>query len=511
MMPSPTPPSPASADRRTASSTPVNDISQLLPVDAATRASVRILVIDDERTLRESCASALQVEGYRVQTCGRGDEAVETLKRHTFDIVLVDLYMGHVPGMQLLAAALAANAEAIVIVITGKPSVESALEALRAGAWDYLPKPFTGTQLQVLIGRAAHTVQVARETRAQQERTGVDAGGLSVLGNAPVFRDAITLARRVATTDASVFITGESGSGKEMIAQFIHQHSRRSSRPFIAVNCAALPEGLLESEMFGHRKGAFTGAVRDKPGLLEAAHGGTLFLDELIEMPKPIQAKLLRVIQDGVVRRVGSETTDAVVNVRFIAATNGDPEAAVRSGVMREDLYYRLRVVPIRVPTLRDRAEDIPVLANYFLDHYWRRHRSAQEKAPSLTSAALWALRTYPWPGNVRELQNVIEHAVVLLEPGTEIGVEDIPFITDKRTDADLITACEEENGEDSYYVARDRLLGQFDKRFLTRVIVRAGGNLSKAARLAKVDRTTFYRLMERHGLQRDLLNGPEK
>src|SRR6058998_520440 len=168
MMPSPTPPSPASADRRTASSTPVNDISKLLPVDAATKTSVRILVIDDERTLRESCASALQVEGYRVQTCGRGDEALETLKRHTFDIVLVDLYMGHVPGMQLLAAALAANAEAIVIVITGKPSVESALEALRAGAWDYLPKPFTGTQLQVLIGRAAHTVQVARETRANR-------------------------------------------------------------------------------------------------------------------------------------------------------------------------------------------------------------------------------------------------------------------------------------------------------------------------------------------------------
>src|SRR5213594_2950762 len=221
MMPSPTPPSPASADRRTASSTPVNDISQLLPVDAATRASVRILVIDDERTLRESCASALQVEGYRVQTCGRGDEAVETLKRHTFDIVLVDLYMGHVSGMQLLAAALAANAEAIVIVITGKPSVESALEALRAGAWDYLPKPFTGTQLQVLIGRAAHTVQVARETHAcsATERAARASDGFTVLGAAPLFRDLIALARRVAPTDASVFITGESGTGKEMIAQ----------------------------------------------------------------------------------------------------------------------------------------------------------------------------------------------------------------------------------------------------------------------------------------------------
>src|SRR5213596_907538 len=305
MMPSPTPPSPASADRRTASSTPVNDISQLLPVDAATKASVRILVIDDERTLRESCASALQVEGYRVQTCGRGDEAVETLKRHTFDIVLVDLYMGHVPGMQLLAAALAANPEAIVIVITGKPSVETALEALRAGAWDYLPKPFTGSQLQVLVGRAAHTVHVGRETQVLRAGATVGADEAVGMGSAPTFREAIALARRVATTDASVFITGESGSGKEMIAQFIHRHSRRASRPLIAVNCAALPEALLESEMFGHVKGAFTGAVRDKRGLLEAANGGTMFLDELIEMSKPIQAKLLRVIQDGVVRRVG--------------------------------------------------------------------------------------------------------------------------------------------------------------------------------------------------------------
>src|SRR6059036_707302 len=393
MMPSPTPPSPASADRRTASSTPVTDISKLLPVDAATKASVRILVIDDERTLRESCASALQVEGYRVQTCGRGDEAVETLKRHTFDIVLVDLYMGHVPGMQLLAAALAANADAIVIVITGKPSVESALEALRAGAWDYLPKPFTGTQLQVLIGRAAHTVQVARETRAQQERTGVDAGGLSVLGNAPVFRDAITLARRVASTDASVLITGESGSGKELIAQFIHQHSRRSSRLLVAINCAALPETLLESEMFGHVKGAFTGAVRDKPGLLEMANGGTLLLDELTEMSKPIQAKLLRVIQDGVVRRVGSEQTDAVVDVRFIASTNRNPEEAVSSGALRQDLYYRLRVVPIHVPPLRERPGDIRLLAEHFLAHYWARHRDTGAPLPKVTDATVRALR----------------------------------------------------------------------------------------------------------------------
>src|SRR5438094_5411881 len=503
MMPSPTPPSPASADRRTASSTPVNDISQLLPVDAATKASVRILVIDDERTLRESCASALQVEGYRVQTCGRGDEAVETLKRHTFDIVLVDLYMGHVPGMQLLAAALAANAEAIVIVITGKPSVESALEALRAGAWDYLPKPFTGTQLQVLIGRAAHTVQVARETRAQQERTGVDAGGLSVLGNAPVFRDAITLARRVAPTEASVFITGESGSGKELIAQFIHHHSRRSSRPLVAVNCAALPEALLESEMFGHCKGAFTGAVRDKPGLLEAANGGTLLLDELVEMSKPIQAKLLRVIQDGVVRRVGSETTDAVVNVRFIACTNCNPEEAVKAGTLREDLYYRLRVVPIRVPSLRERASDILLLAEHFLAYYWNRHRGAGSPPPRFTEAAIRSLRARAWKGNVRELENVVEHMVVLLEPGSEIRPEDIPALEQVASQGNTPAAAAEITTEEPYYIARDRLVASFELQYLTQLVTEARGNMSRAARAAGLDRTTLYRLIERHGLQR--------
>src|SRR2546422_3707486 len=265
---------------------------------------------------------------------------------------------------------------------------------------------------------------------------------------------------------------------------------------------------LLESEMCGHCKGAFTGAVRDKPGLLETANGGTLFLDELIEMPKSIQAKLLRVIQDGVVRRVGSETTDAVVNVRFIAATNTNPEEAMQAGSLREDLYYRLRVVPIHVPSLRERPEDIPLLAERFLTHYWGRHRDPNTPVPNLSKGALWALGAHPWPGNVRELQNVIEHAVVLLEPGAEVRPEDIPFIDSGATDPDRLADEEPESDDVSYYAARDRLLARFDRRYLTRGVMRAGGNLSKAARLAQVDRTTFYRLMERHGLQRDLLAG---
>src|SRR5438477_1991059 len=477
------------------------------------KASVQVLIVDDERTLRESCATVLRYEGYQVTLCGSGDEARDLLKRTKFDVVLLDLYMTEIPGMRLLRTCLGANPDTIVIMITGNPSVESSLEALRAGAWDYMPKPFSGPPPQFLLGRAAHTVLVARESNAIQAEFAREHGNserVTVLGAAPAFRRAVEMARRVAPTDASVFITGESGSGKELIAQFIHHHSRRSSRSLVAVNCAALPEALLESEMFGHCKGAFTGAVRDKPGLLEAANGGTLLLDELVEMSKPIQAKLLRVIQDGVVRRVGSETTDAVVNVRFIAATNRDPDEAVASGALREDLYYRLRVVPIHVPALRERMDDIPLLAEHFLRYYWSRHREGEEPVPRLSKAAIWALRAHSWPGNVRELQNVIEHAVVLLDAGADVRPEDIPFISDNRSDSEVSSLADKVDTNDSYYEARDRLLARFDRRYLTRVVIRAGGNLSKAARMSKVDRTTFYRLMERHNLQRNLLDNSE-
>src|SRR6266516_2579008 len=439
---------------RHASPAQARTLSQLVPVEPATKPSIRILIADDERTLRESCASVLGVEGYNVTVTGRGEEALDLLRRRPFDIVLLDLYMTPVSGSELLAAALAAHPETIAIVITGKPSVEASLEVLRAGAWDFLPKPFTGSQLQVLVGRAAHAVAVARESRALREQGGEAEPGdrIAVLGNAPKYRDTIALARRVAATDASVFITGESGSGKELIAQFIHHRSRRASRPVVAVNCAALPEMLLESEMFGHCKGAFTGAVRDKPGLLETANGGTMFLDELIEMSKPIQAKLLRVIQDGVVRRVGSETTDAVVNVRFIAATNRDPDEAVRAGQLREDLYYRLRVVPIRAPALRERRDDIPLLANHFLAHYWTRHRDPTLPVPRLSEATVQALRAHPWPGNVRELQNVMEHAVVLLDPGGLVQPEEIPFLNPGGTPVPSVAELMDAAGQVNFY-----------------------------------------------------------
>jgi transcriptional regulator with PAS, ATPase and Fis domain len=260
--------------------------------------------------------------------------------------------------------------------------------------------------------------------------------------------------------------------------------------------------------MFGHRKGAFTGADRDKPGLLETANGGTLFLDELTEMSMPLQAKLLRVIQDGVVRRVGSETQDAVVDVRYIAATNRDPQEAVNQGVLRGDLFYRLRVVPIKLPPLRKRPEDIPLLTNHFLTYYWQRHRQMGDRVPKLSDASIAFLRSRPWRGNVRELQNVIEHVAVLAEPDQVIQPNDIPIYEDNTeysSDSTLATPVLDE----AYHIGKDRVVAQFEKEYLTRLIGRAGGNMSKAARLANIDRTTLYRLMDKHNFQRDELSGP--
>ncbi|MEO6057607.1 MAG: sigma-54 dependent transcriptional regulator [Gemmatimonadales bacterium] len=499
----------------------LQDRSGTAPGDAASRdplsipseikASIRVLVVDDERTLRESCASVLQMDGYNVTLVGRGEEALDTVKRRKFDIILVDLYMSQISGLDILRATMQAFKDTIVVVMTGNPSVTSSIEALRAGAWDYLPKPFSATHLQVLIGRASHAVMMSREAqdlRVQLMKQNGHSDKIALIGISPLFRQAVELARKVAATDASVFISGESGTGKEVIAQFIHQNSRRAGRTLVPINCAALPEPLLESEMFGHRKGAFTGADRDKPGLLETAHGGTLFLDELTEMSMPLQAKLLRVIQDGVVRRVGSEQQDAVVDVRFISATNREPQEAVDTGALRGDLFYRLRVVPIKLPPLRKRPEDIPLLANHFLTVYWQRHRQMGDRIPRLNEASIGFLRSRPWRGNVRELQNVIEHVAVLAEPDQIIQPNDIP-VYDDSGEWPAESAVSAAVMDEAYHSAKDRVVAQFEKEYLTRLVSRAGGNMSKAARLASIDRTTLYRLMDKHAFHRDESSGP--
>lgn len=485
-------------------------VCHLPGLDHQATGSIRILVVDDERTLREGCGTLLSSQGYQVKVCGKGQEALSLLSRRTFDIVLLDQYMSEVAGARLLEACLAKKPDTIIIVITGNPSIEASLDVLRAGAWDYLAKPFTATQLQILIGRASHTVLVAQETRRVSAAVARESGNsdkLTVLGVAPAFRQAIDVARRVARTDASVFITGESGSGKELIAQFIHHHSQRSSRPLVAVNCAALPESLLESEMFGHVKGAFTGAIRDKPGLLMTANGGTLFLDEVSDMAPPIQAKLLRVLQDGVVRRLGSEKIDAVVNVRFIAATNTDPQEAIETGKLRKDLFYRLYVVPIALPPLRARLEDVPLLTDYFLRYYWSRHRKPDQPRPTFSDAAIRTLCGYEWPGNVRELQNLIEHVVVMAKPGAKIEPNHLPFIgaTELPVGKSVASFGEVVHGE-RYHAARHRVLGEFERQYVTVLLNSAAGNMSLAARMAGIDRTTLYRLMEKQGMRREAI-----
>jgi DNA-binding NtrC family response regulator len=475
-------------------------------VDPGVRRSVRLLIIDDEHTLRESCQTYLSSEGYNVETCGRGKEALSLLSRREYDIVLIDEYMEEVPGAKLLRVALTRHPETIVLLMTGKPTVASSLSLMQQGAWEYLTKPFSATQLSIYLGRAVHAVLTSRaaaSANADVETRYGNTDKLSVLGSSPAFRRVIELARKVARTDASVLITGESGSGKELIAQLIHHHSRRCQQRMVAVNCAALPDALLESEMFGHRKGAFTDAQRDKPGLLEVAHGGTMFLDEVTEMSLAIQAKLLRVIQDGVIRRVGSEDVDAVVNVRFLAATNRNPQAAVEAGALRQDLFYRLHVVPLCLPSLRERKEDIPVLAQHFLRRFWTQHRSPGQLPPVFSDGAMRALQQHAWPGNVRELQNLVEHLVVVTEPGAEILPEHLPFIGGPPPPpADPVPAPAAEP-VGPYHAARERALAGFQKRYLAALVEQTGGNMSKAAVIAGVERSTLYRLLERHGMQR--------
>jgi len=465
---------------------------------------MRALIVDDDRTLREGCASVLRAEGINVEVTGRGEEAIQMINRTRFDIMLVDVYLEPVSGIDVLKAVMATAPSTLVVLMTGNPSVDSSIEALRIGAWDYLPKPYSGTQLQLLLGRAAHAVSARREREAPAtDALSMGTDGNLLIGTSAAFRNATELARKAAPTNASIMIVGETGTGKEVIAQYIHHHSRRARKRLVPINCAAIPEQLLESEMFGHRKGAFTGADREKMGLLELANGGTLFLDELTEMSMALQAKMLRVLQDGIVRRVGSEEEDAVVDVRFVSATNRDPREAIRSKQLREDLYYRLNVVQVAIPPLRERVEDIPLLANHFLRVFWGRHRSAKDAIPTFSDDTLEFLCTRPWRGNVRELQNFVEHVTILAQPGAKVQIHHLPLDQEVNLAADgngLASAP----SSDAYHIAKEQVLANFEKNYVTRLVARASGNMSRAARLASVDRTTLYRLLERHGFRRD-------
>jgi DNA-binding NtrC family response regulator len=491
-------------------SAPTKDV----PAPAATTRPLHVLVVDDDRSLRDGCASMLKAEGCIVAAEGRGDDARELVTRRRFDVVLLDLFMTPVSGMQILQTIRETSPDTIVVIMTGEPSVDTNLQALEAGAWEYIPKPFSATQLHILIGRAARLVESRRQqsavsatsarTSGSTDTTPTTGGRGVILGASPAFHRALTLARRVAATDASVVLIGESGTGKEMIARFIHAHSRRARKTLMPINCAALPEALLESEMFGHRRGAFTGADRDKPGLLETTHEGTLFLDELTEMSQSIQAKLLRVLQDGRLRRVGSEEEDRAVDVRIISASNRDPQQAVRDGILRQDLFFRLWVFPIHLPPLRERLDDIEHLARHFVAHYWMKHRGPSVPPPVLGRDALEELRRRPWLGNVRELQNCMERLTVNAEAGATIEPQDLPVSGEPVQAAEASPAIGTTRLMTSaYHVAKEELIAGFERSYLEHLVQRADHNLSRAARLASIDRTTLYRLLEKHGLQR--------
>lgn len=494
-----------------ANARPDADGQDLVPPEK--RESIRILVVDDDTSTLESCESILSGAGYQVDVCKKPKEAVSRIQSGKYQILLVDQRMPEMDGFELIDVVREESPDTLAIMMTGYASTTASVRAVQAGAWDYIPKPFTATQLLVLLGRASYRVLRMRTVNMGSDRDGIlfDREGVRIIGSSQAMTDAVKRAMKVAPTDASVFVTGESGTGKELIARCVHLESRRSEKPFMAVNCAALPAELIESEVFGHQKGAFTGAVRDKPGLLETADGGTFFLDELSEMPVELQPKLLRVLQDGAIRRVGSEKRDAVVDVRFVSATNRDPGKALDEGLLRHDLYYRLRVVPIHLPPLRERREDIPILAQYFVDYFWKRHQIEGDEPPELAPETISALVDYEWPGNVRELQNVMEQVVVLSDPTDELGLDALSVLGemsgavagDREHGSGIVSGM---NLRQPYHTAKQDLIDRFERQYLSTIVARADGNISEAARQAGIDRTTLYRLMEKHDLDKDEL-----
>jgi two-component system response regulator HydG len=444
----------------------------------------RVLVVDDQRNMRATTALLLRDAGYAVAEAEDGASAVRRIAAEPFDVVLTDVRMGEVDGMEVLRSTLEIAPTTQVIVMTAYGTIESAVEAIRRGAYDYIPKPFKEDELLLRVGKAVERRRLLGEVslfrRDFQARYGLE----HIVGRSAALRELLERVMRVAPTDATVLVTGESGTGKELVARALHAASRRSEKPFVPVNCAAITETLLESELFGHARGAFTGATRARRGLFEEASGGTLFIDEIGETAPGFQAKLLRALQEGEIRRVG-ESLPVKVDVRVIAATNQNLKAAVAEKRFREDLFYRLNVVPLRIPALRERREDIPLLAQHFLERFAERTRERK----TLTGAAIEKLVAYPWPGNVRELQNMIEQAASLA-PHAELSDADIRFEAPAavqgsptvQTLAEVVEAAE--------------------RRAIEAALARCGGDQGRVARELGVSPTTLWRRMKRLGIE---------
>jgi two-component system response regulator HydG len=449
----------------------------------------RVLIVDDQRNMRTTTALVLRQAGYDVAEAESGESALSRLLAEPFDVVLTDLKMAPLDGIAVLRGALEISPTTQVIVMTGYGTVESAVAAMQQGAHDYLSKPFKEEELLVRVQRALEKRKLLVDVGLFSDEFRRKYKLEELVGRSAPMRELLTKVVRIAPTEVTVLITGESGTGKELIARAIHANSRRSARPFVPVNCAAISESLLESELFGHVKGAFTGAVKLRRGLLEEAGGGTFFFDEIAETTPAFQAKLLRVIQEHEIRRVG-DNASIPVDVRVLAATNQDLRQAIADKRFREDLFYRLNVVPLVLPPLRDRSEDIGLLAQHFVDRFNQRNGTRRV----LTQGALLKLTAHSFPGNVRELENVIEQAAALARRDS-IGADDVFLEKDSAAAADAADGSVRTLTEE---------VDRAEREAIQRALARCGGSLEQVSRELDVSTTTLWRKMKRLGLRRD-------
>ncbi len=463
--------------------------------------SSRILIVDDEPDMVDNCARILRRAGYKCLTATDPQRALAYLEADRPDVLLTDLKMPEMDGMELLRRAHALDPALPVIFITAFATIESAVDAVKHGAFDYLPKNFSVDQLSVTVERALRQRRLQVENRNLRDQLQETLGLDNVIGRSPAMAQVFELVKKAARSEANILILGESGTGKELIARAVHANSPRAAQAFVPVDCASLPEPLLESELFGHEKGAFTGAVKTKPGLLESASGGTVFLDEIGELPLALQSKLLRTLQERQVRRVGG-TTLVDVDVRIVSATNRDVRGAVAKGNFREELLYRINVIAIVLPPLRERAGDVRLLAHAFLKRYGAGRVTAYDEE------AMEALERYAWPGNVRELQNVVERACALAD-GATVTRRDLPEhlvqgarLTEAAGTALPADARLADTTDLGLKDAKEKWMSVLEAAYLKDLLARHGGNITAAAKTAGIDRKTFHRLLNKHAIK---------
>ncbi len=453
----------------------------------------RALVVDNDPSHAETVAEALERVGFDCRVATSGMAGAEEAEQAAFDVVVTDLVMNDLDGLGVLGRTKAAQPEAQVILVTGHGTVPSAVDAMQRGAFSYLLKPLDIGQLRAAAQRAAESARLRRANLELHQRLDEKFGFEGVVGDSPQMRGVLERLKRIAPTNAAVLVQGETGTGKELVAQAIHQNSPRKGNSFVALNCAALSENILESELFGHVRGAFTDASSDRVGKFEYAHGGTIFLDEVGDMPLPTQIKLLRVLENGEITRVGSNQP-IKVNVRLLSATNRDLEDAIEAGSFRRDLYHRLKVVTVRLPSLRERRQDIPILIDYFIKQFVKQH---DKQIKGMTSAVRRRLAATDWPGNVRQLRNVVESMVVVDYDGL-LDLDDLP---EELADADQSAEPEGSSGATSLAKLVGRPLEELEHLFLSETLQFTGGNREEAARMLGIGERTLYRKIKQYGL----------